>query len=91
MAEDRFAYVWKQINEIEKTIINILVPMKEYEIVGFLKNQDEVRTRDLNWIGETRLERYASYKAFEKLQKENRIISVSHGRGRDRTWHLKEA
>jgi len=69
----------------------VLVPKAKDAVIEFLKDNPDVQTRsfyDKQWLDILRS--HAWYIAQQELEEEGKIVSVSHGRGRNRTWNLKE-
>lgn len=78
-----------RINDLEELIMeDILIPRQKKVIIEFLRRHPNTPTRRMRkW-------QYGKWdeawnKAMEQLEKEGIIESVSHGRGRNRTWHVK--
>ena len=87
---ERIDRLWQFVNELEGEIVKPLTENARLDILHRLKETPGIRTRKINWEGESRLARFAYYQAFEQLKDEGKIVSKSHGRGHDRTWRLKE-
>lgn len=69
----------------------ILIPQAKQVILSFLQEHPNVQTRhfhDKKWVG---LRGIAWYYAKEQLEAEGQIVFESHGRGKNRTWNIKEA
>jgi len=82
----------KDIDELKDTLLSeILIPKAKTEILKFLKENSNVQTRNFYhkaWNHGERL--LAWYHGKEELELEGQIVSVSHGKGKNRTWKLKE-
>lgn len=65
----------------------LLVPEMEDFIVTILKENPNLKTRELNSkMPYETLKQLAWYQAFDKLKDEGRIVGTSHGKGQNRTW-----
>lgn len=82
----------KDVNKLRDLFLSeILFPQAKQAILSFLKEHPNVQTRnfhDKKWVG---LRANAWYYAQEQLEAEGKIVSESHGRGKNRTWKLKES
>lgn len=80
------------VNKLQNILLSeILIPQGKEAILNFLKEKPNVQTRnfhDKKWLG---LRGIAWSYAKEELEAEGKIISVSHGQGKNRTWNIKEA
>lgn len=80
------------VNDLKELFLSeILIPQAKQAILTFLKEHPHVETRnfyDKKWCVQLRL--VAWYDAKEQLEAEGKIISESHGRGKNRTWSIRE-
>ena len=79
-------------NKLRKILLTeILIPKAREEMIRFLKENPNIETRSFYskaWQSDERL--LAWYHAKEELEREGIIVSESQGRGKNRTWKIKE-
>lgn len=88
----RIGTLFERLIELEEYHVNhILQPEMEANILSLLKENPELKTREINQKSpNNRLEMHAWYFAFKNLEQNGRIIPTSHGQGHNRTWRVKE-
>ena len=83
----------KDVNALEELIYSeLLIPKARIAVKQFLKENPNVETKRFyheDWKVGKRWS--AWYYAKQELELEGIIVSESHGKGRNRTWKLKES
>ena len=90
---DTTEYLQKQIDELETTIINNMLPLFQASLKLHFKAKGQIDTRELNKIlarRELRLERKALHVAFNLMVEDGTLQFESQGKGHPRIWSLKE-
>ena len=87
--------LFKRLNDLEDALVEeIFVPIAKDIIKKYLKEKTDAKTREItdSFYGKnySNFQFAAMHKAFNRLEKSGEIIATSHGRGKQRTWKLKE-
>ena len=88
--------LFTRINTLEDSLIDdIFIPLAKDIIKNFLMENPDARTSQITdsfyGKGYSNLLTIALNRAFNLLEQTGEIIATSHGRGKQRTWKLKEA
>lgn len=91
LCKGTFDILFQRLNHLENEVIAIHTPSMERQILAIIKEQPDIQTRELmNHAPNKRFQRRAYYNAFDNLQSNGRIVAVSHGKGKNRTWRINE-
>jgi len=84
-------YVLNRINKLHDEIVSILEPKAEQEILKLIREQPNIRTRNItrSFNMSSRSTYHAFWNVWNRLMDSDKIIGTSHGQGRNRTWRLK--
>ena len=88
--------LFTRVNTLEDSLINeVFIPIAKGMIRNFLRENPDARTGQVtdNFYGKKHSQFLVNAldKAFSLLEQTGEIIATSHGKGKQRTWKLKEA